>query len=241
MRIERYQSTRKRGLSGCGCGLILISNVVILTVIFAIIIPSLPAIGLRLAGFEAIQTNTSQATTEPIPEINNVQSASQVIISADSYGQRSISTSSAYTIQTGIDENSNSIAQVTIPENGISILCGQYTDVCTDSGNGLRNVSIDLQTGQATITGDAFISNLNTWQPISVLVSLTPDNRVQVEGVSINGTLFAIPDNEIGNRIRNIQTTANQAISQLAIQSNGDSYRLSDIAITETQLVATFR
>ncbi len=241
MRIERYQSRRSQGLSGCSCGLIFIGLIVIIGVVIFILAPAIPSIGLRLAGFETIDTNILQATPEPVPVIQNAQTTSNTTLSAGGYGSQFLPASSAYTIQTGIDSDGTDSAQITLSEGGIRTLCAQYTDVCTESASTFRNVTVDLGTGIGTISGEAYISSLNTWQPISAVVSLTPNNRIQVEAVNINGTLFAIPNNEIGQQIREIQTTANQILGQLSLQTNGNSYRLSDIVVTETQLVATFR
>jgi len=241
LRIERYQSRGKRGMSGCGCGLIGVGMVVIIAVAFMMIAPAIPSIGLRLAGFEAIDSNTIQTTPESVPVIQNAQTTTTTTISAGGLGSRSLPASSAYRIQTGTADDGATVAQVTLSETGIMTLCNQYTDVCSTTASAFRNVTVDLGTGTAVIAGEAYISNLNTWQPISAIISLTPDNRIQVEGVNINGTLFAIPDNEIGQRIRDIQSTANQALAQLSIQTDRNTYQLSDIIVTESQLVAIFR
>lgn len=240
MRIERY-STRQKNRSGCGCLLLLVGISTIITIIMIVLLPAIPAIGLRLAGFQPIDQPLTQATAESIPVINSAQNASQVIISAGSYGQRTISASSAYTMQIGTDAAGAAIAQVTLTESGLATLCNQYTDGCTNSGSAFRNASVNLQNGWAIISGDAFIGSLNTWQSLSVIVSVNTNNTVNVDGVEIGGTVFAIPDGELGQRIGDIQSTANQALQQLSVQSNGQTYRLSDIIITETQLVATFR
>lgn len=240
MRIERY-ATRPKNRSGCGCLLLLLGISTIFAIIMIVLLPAIPAIGLRLAGFQPIDQPITQATAESIPVINSAQNASQVIVSAGSYGQRTISASSAYTMQIGTDEAGAGIAQITLTESGLATLCNQYTDGCSSNGSPFRNASVNLQNGQTIISGDAFISSLNTWQSLSAIVSVTPNNTINVDGVEIGGTVFAIPDGELGQRIRDIQSTANQALQQLSVQSNGVTYRLSDITITETQLVATFR
>jgi hypothetical protein len=241
MRIERYQPHRRRGFSGCSCGLITISGGIILALFVVLIAPAFPSIGLRLAGFQPIEKSISRSTAEPIPIIQSAKTTSQVILSAESYGQRTITQSSAYTMQTGTNDDSANIAQITLTENGLLTVCGQYTDLCTATGSQFRNAMVDLQNNGATISGEAFISSLNTWQPIAVIISITPTNEFQIDGVEVNGTLFGIPDGELGQQLHDIQQTANQALRQLTLQSNGETYRLSDITITETQLVATFR
>lgn len=209
--------------------------------LFLIVLPAIPTIGLRLAGFESIQPNTIQTTPETIPVIQNAQTATTTTLSASGFGSQILPASSAYTVQTGTAEDGSTIAQITLSESGIGTLCTQYTDVCSESSNTLRNTTFDLATGTATISGEAYIASLNTWQPISALVSLTPNNRIRVEGVNINGALFAVPNNDIGQRIRDIETTTNQALAQLSLQADGGSFNLSDIAVLESQLVATFR
>ncbi len=241
MRIERYQSRNTRGVSGCSCGLITIGGGVILAIMLMLIVPAIPALGLRLAGFQPIELTPDSSTPEPIPVVNSAQSASQVVLSAGSYGQQTINASSAYTMQIGTDNNNQRIAQITTTESGILTTCGQYTDACTTTGDKFRNVAVNLQNNRATVSGDAFISSLNTWQSVSVIVSITADNTIIIDGVDVNGTLFGIPDGELGQQLRDIQATTNQALNQLTLQANGDIYNLSDITITETQLVATFR
>lgn len=213
----------------------------ILALIIVLVAPALPALGLRIAGFQPLEQPLTLSTAEAIPIFDAPQNVSQAILSAGSYGQQTLNSSSAYTIQTGNDENGNTIAQITVSENGIAILCGQYSNVCSANGSPFRNANVNLENNRVTIAGEAFISSLNTWQPIAVIASLSPTNTVQIEAVDINGTLFGIPDGELGDRIRDIQVTANQAIRQLSLQSNGITYRLDNIIITETQLVATFR
>ena len=200
-----------------------------------------PSIGLRLAGFQPIEKNINQSTPEPIPVINSAQSTSQVILSTGSWGQRTINSASAYTIQIGTDENNRNIAQITMTESGILSVCRQYTDFCTATGDQFRNVIVNLQNNSATISGEAFIPSLNTWQALSAIVSITIENEIVLDGVEVNGTLFSIPDGELGQQLRDIQSNANQVLSQLALQANDKTYKLSDITITETQLVATFR
>jgi len=206
-----------------------------------LIIPALPALGLRLAGFQTIELTADSSTPEPIPVINSAQTASQVLLSAGSYGQQTISQSSAYTMQIGTDTNNQDIAQISMTESGILTTCGQYTDFCTTTGDQFRNMEVNLENNRATISGDAYIASLNTWQTLSVIVSITADNAIMIDGVDVNGTLFGIPDGELGQQLRDIQTNSNQALRQLTLQSDGAIYNLSDITITKTQLVATFR
>jgi hypothetical protein len=241
LRIERYQARGKRGFSGCSCGLITIGGGIILAILVVLIAPAFPSIGLRLAGFQPIEKTINQSPPEPIPVINSAQTTSQVVLSAGSYGQQTINQSSAYTMQIGVDDNNRDVAQITMTENGILTICGQYTDLCTTTGDQFRNVAVNLQNNRATISGEAFILSLNTWQALSAIVSITTENKIVIDGVEVNGTLFGIPDGELGQQLRDIQTNANGALRQLTLQSNGETYNLSDITITETQLVATFR
>jgi len=240
VKIERYQN-QKQGFTGCGCGLVVIGGVIIITILAVLIAPALPSLGLRLAGFQPIEQPISSSTAEPIPVIHSAQNPSQVILSAGSYGQRNISQSSAYTMQVGTDNSDTEVAQITVNEKGIATVCAQYSDVCSNNSATFRNASVDLQNNRATISGEAYISSLNTWQPIAVIVSLSPTNSIMIDAVEVNGTLFGIPDGELGQRIRDIQNTANQALQQLRIEASGEIYNLSDIVITEAQLVAIFR
>ena len=241
MRVERYQSHRRQGLSGCSFGLIIFGAVVIMAIAFVLIAPAFPIIGMRLAGFEPINANSVDVTAESAPVIQNAQTTSNTTLSAGGFGSAVLPASSAYTVQTGTAEDGSTIAQVTISESGIQTLCAQYTDTCSSSSSTFRNLDVVLGTSTATISGEAYIDALSTWQPISALASLTADNRVQIQGVNINGTLYAVPNNSIGERIYEVQNTLNQALTQLSLQANGSTFDLSDITITDAQLVATFR
>lgn len=241
MRIERYQSRPKRGLSGCTFGLIIASLLIFMVVVFVLIAPAFPLIAMRLAGFEPISANNAQVTAESAPVIQNAQSATNITLSAGGFGSAILPASSAYTVQTGTAEDGSTIAQVTISEGGIQTLCAQYTDTCSSTSSTFRNLDVDLGTSTATISGEAYIDALNTWQPISALASLTADNRLDVQGVNINGTLFAVPNNEIGERIYEVENTLNQALAQLSLQADGSTFNLADITINDAQLVATFR
>ena len=241
MQIERYQSGRSQGMSGCSCGIITLGLITIVAVVVILIAPALPIMGLQLAGFQPIDDIVVDSKIESAPAIYSTQNLSQVILSAGARGQQNVRQSSAYTMQIGTDDQGSEIAQITISEAGILALCNSYADSCSASGTPFRNGEVNLQNNHAIMSGEAFIQSLNTWQPIAVIVSLTSTNSIDIKGIEVNGELFLIPENELGQRIHDIQSVANEILFNLTMQSNGKTYRLSDITISETHLVATFR
>ena len=62
---------------------------------------------------------------------------------------------------------------------------------------------------------------LNAWQAIELHLSLSPASAIQIDTVTVNGARYRIPDNELGRRIREAQTSANQMLPGLSVQTNG--------------------
>ena len=67
----------------------------------------------------------------------------------------------------------------------------------------------------------------------------TADNRLAVNGVDINGQLYAAPPNEIGGTITEIETIANDVLQQLSVQAGMETYALQSIYSDDNSLVFT--
>lgn len=240
MKIERYPPRPKR-FRACNCAFI-IAGLGIMLVVFAVFAaPMLPAIALRIAGFEPIASASQPLTAAAIPTVQTHATRSAVILSAVGFGQMNLPASPNYSISAGKDDRGAELVQITIGAENIHALCLQYTDFCGDQGNPFRRAKIALESGRAVIAGEAFVELLNVWQAIELRLSLSPANAIQIDSVGIDGARYRIPDNELGQRIGEVQASANQMLRGLSVRIDEKTYPLFDIIITASQLVAVFR
>lgn len=240
MKIERYP-LRQRRFRACGCAFIIAGMGVMLVVFAVFAAPMLPAIALRIAGFEPIASAIQPVTAAAIPIVQTHAASPSVILSAAGFGQMNLPASPSYSISAGTDDSGADTVQITIGAENIRALCLQYTDFCGDRGNPFRRAKIALESGGAVIAGEAFVDVLNAWQAIELRLSLSPANAIQIDSVGIDGARYRIPDNELGRRIGEVQAGVNQMLKGLSAQTDGKTYPLFDIIITESQLVAVFR
>ena len=240
MQIERYPSRPKR-FRTCGCAFIMLGIGAVLAVFIVLAAPALPAIALRVAGFAPAESAPSPAAAAAIPAIRDAQAQPSILLSAAGLGQLTLPASPSYSIISGIDDSGADTVQIIIRAEDIRPLCLQYTDFCEAQGHPFRQADIRLGNGSLVIAGEAFVDILNAWQAIELHLSLSPASAIQIDTVSVNGARYRIPDNELGRRIGEAQTGANQMLPGLSVQTDGKTYQLADIIITESQLVAAFR
>lgn len=240
MRIERYPPRPKRSRA-CGCAFIIAGLGLMLAVFAVFAVPMLPAIALRIAGFEPIAGTSQPMTAAAIPIIQTQAARPAVLLAAGGFGQMNLPASPNYRISAGQDESGADTVQITIGAENIHALCLQYTDFCGDQGHPFRRAKIALDHGAAMIVGEAFVELLNAWQAIELRLSLSPAKAIQIDSVGINGARYRLPDNELGQRIGEVQASANQMLRGLSVRTGGKTYPLFDIIITESQLVAVFR
>ena len=240
MQIERYPSRPKR-FRACGCAFIMLGIGAVLAVFIVLAAPALPAIALRIAGFAPADSAPSPAAAAAIPAISEAQAQSSILLSAAGLGQLTLPASPSYSIIAGADDSGADTVQIIIRAEHIRPLCLQYTDFCEAQGHPFRQADIRLGNGSLVIAGEAFVDILNAWQAIELHLSLSPASAIQIDTVSVDGARYRIPDNELGRRIGEAQASANQVLQGLSVQTDGKTYQLADIIITESQLVAAFR
>ena len=240
MQIERYTSRQKR-FRACGCAFIILGLGAVLAVFVVLAAPALPAIALRIAGFEPIESTRRPATAAAIPAVKAAEARPSILLSAAGFGQLNLPASPNYSIITATDGEGADFVQITIPEENIRTLCLQYTDFCGERGNPFRRATVAMGSGSIVIAGEVFVDLLNTWQAIELHLSLSPANAIQIDSVGIDGTRYRIPANELGQRIREVQADVSQMLQGLSVQAEGRTYQLADIIITEAQLVTAFR
>ncbi len=235
MQIKRY-STRPRQFRACGCVGIMTGLGVLLAIFLLLAAPALPGVILRMAGFEPIANVQRPTAANPISVDAADAVESSALLSAAGLGQLNLPPSSNYVITAGAD-----IIRIIIRAESIAAVCFQFAEFCGNSGHPLRRAKIKLGSGSLVIAGEAFVEPLNIWQTIELRVSLAAANAIQIDSLGLDGIHYRIPENEWGQRIRELETSFNDMLSGLSLQVDGRSYLLFDIIISENQLVAAFR
>ena len=236
MQIKRY-SSRPRQFRACGCVGVMAGLGVLLAIFLLLAAPALPGVILRMAGFEPIaNVQRPTSTANPIPVAAAAAVRSSALLSAAGLGQLNLPPSSNYVITAGAD-----IIRIIIQAESIAAVCFQFAEFCGNSGHPLRRAEIKLDSGSLVIAGEAFVEPLNIWQTIELRVSLDAPNAIQIDSLGLDGIHYRIPENEWGQRIRELETSFNDILSRLSLQVDGRSYLLFDIIISENQLVAAFR
>lgn len=248
MRVERYQYRRKskNPLNNLGCWIVAGGLGLLICLFMSLFMLALPSIVLRLAGFDAVgqtsQLLDSSAQSQVVPTLINGEAVQQVVISAGSLGQTTVSgDTSSYTVVLGTSDTGLPLAQAQIDEAGIISLCQQYSTICTSTGNPMREARFDFRPGGVVVIGDVFINQFNIWQTLNIVMHLNSSNQLNIVGVDIGGILYELPEAQFGDVARQAEVIANQALQALAIQANGAVYDLASVVITDTHLVATFR
>lgn len=209
---------------------------VLLAIFLLLAAPALPGVILRMAGFESIANVQRPTTSNPIPVDAAAAVESSALLSAAGLGQLNLPPSSNYVITAGAD-----IIRIIIQAESIAVVCFQFAEFCGNSGHPLRRAEIKLNSGSLVIAGEAFVEPLNIWQTIELRVSLDAPNAIQIDSLGLDGIHYRIPENEWGQRIRELEASFNDILSGLSLQVGGRSYLLFDIIISENQLVAAFR
>lgn len=245
MQVERYRGNHRRGSSG-GLGCLILVGVVILLVGFfvLVLIPRLPGLALQMAGFQPIGEADAlledTAISEATPVLQSSSSLNQITVDAGDYGSRQFSAGGSLQIEQGLTDSGGDALLISADENGLLQLCQQYSAVCGSSDPRLRNARFDLRPGGVIVRGEIFSDQLG-WQSADVVVQVTAENRVSVSGVSINGTVYALPPDSLGALVAEAEAAANDALRQLAVRAGGGSYRLDDIQITDERVTFVLR
>jgi hypothetical protein len=248
MRVERYQYRRKSKLplNKVGCWVIAGGMGLLICLFLSMFMVALPSIVLRIAGFDALgqtsQLLDNSAQSQIAPTLLNGQAVEQVVISAGGLGQTTISgNTSSYTVVVGTSDTGIPLAQAQIDEAGMITLCQQFSTMCSSNSNPVRNAHFDFRPGGMVVIADVFISQLNLWQTLNMVMQLNASNHLDIVGVDIGGMLYDLPSAQFGDVARQAEQIANQALQALAIQANGAVYDLAEVVITDTHLIATFR
>jgi hypothetical protein len=245
MKINRLQPQKRINkfalAGGCLIGMVVI-GIALVAVVLLLVVPAIPDTVLQSAGFEPLGDTDSvfNSTSQPPPVLETVEEAAPpaVVIQAGSYGEQTIDNTGTYDVQVGTI-NGQSAMQMSFNEQDLLNLCQQYSDSCSANGERIRNVRFDLRPGGMVVYGDVYIAQVSLWQTVGVVMRFTADNRLAVNGVDINGQLYAAPPNEIGGTITEIETIANDVLQQLTVQAGMETYALQSIYSDDNSLVFT--
>jgi hypothetical protein len=245
MKIYRNQPQKRiNSLAlACGClGGIVVIGFGVVTIVLLLVVPTaIQDTALESAGFEPLGDTESvfNSTSQPPPVLETVAEAPPaVVIQAGSYGEQTVDNTGTYDVQVGT-VNGQSTLQMTFNEQDLLSLCQQYSDSCSANGERIRNVRFDLRPGGMVVYGDVYIAQVSLWQTVGVVMRFTADNRLAVNGVDINGQLYAAPPNEIGGTITEIETIANEVLQQLTVQAGMETYAMQSIYSDDNVLVFT--
>ena len=207
--------------------------------LFVLLLPAIPGIALQVAGFERRgATDQVFQSGDSLPSISNA-----VIVSAPAtldlgpYGTAAVN---QYELITGNDTQGTPLAQLTLDEADLMVLCHGRTDVCGTRNNQIRNARIDLRPGGTIIFADVFVPQLNTWQNLGAVIQLE-DTQASVVGVDMDGVLYSPSESAVETLMDDFETVANDILTQIALNTASSRYTLDRVFINDQQLTLILR
>ena len=248
-RTNTPNAARRSGGCACGCGcLSLLALAVAVTLAGVLFVwPRLPNLAAQAIGFEERGAVSGVfAATTPIPPpalVNLAPAAGPVTVSVPSLGSGTLSGNEGVPLQIGSDPFGGATAgQITLGEADLMALCARYADVCLSDPR-FQNPRVDLRPGGAVITADVTLPELGgIAQAVGIVVQVDSTGRAfRVQGLDLGGTLYAIPNNDIGNLVRSAETQLNAALAQLVVESSMGRLALDRITVDDALLTVTLR
>lgn len=247
MRIER--ATRRSSplpLVGCGCAGILIGGTLVVVLALVVLLPALPGLAVRFAGFTPIGSTSGVFAAAPPPpemQVQNPVAPGDAVLNLGSYGTQPLSADARYySVTTGTSAAGAPVALVTFTENSLMELCHQRTDICSNTNSQYRNVRLDLRPGGAVVYADLRLPELGIWQAVGVALRLDASGRqFEVAGVDVGGTLYDLPPSGLGEQVAQIAAAGNDLLRQLELIAGGGRYTLSQVYIDDTTLTLLLR
>ncbi len=245
MRIERQ--TRRSSLNptylACGCLTVLIGGGLFLALVGIFVLPGLI---LQLGGFESRGSTAAlfeEVTPPPTVEIENASTgSSDVVIDLGRFGTETLNNNLYdYTVVTGNTSSGAQIATVSFDEANLLALCRQRSDICGPSNPQFRNARFDLKPGGAIVHGEILVPQIGLWQNAGIVLNLVNNRRLQVAGVDIGGSLYAVPPNEFSNVVSEVERIGNETLDQMIVQAGGTQYNLDTVLIDESNLTLVLR
>lgn len=241
-------AARRNNGCRCGCGcLSLLALAVAVTLAGVLFLwPRLPNLAAQAAGFQergAVAEVFAAVTAIPAPALVNLDPAGPVTFTLPSMGSGTLAGNEGVAMQLGSDPLGGAAAgQITLTESDLVSLCARYADVCLSDPR-FQNPSVDLRPGGAVITADVTLPELGGLsQRVGIVVRVGVTGReLAVQGIDLGGTLYAVPDNQIGTLVRSAEGQINSALAQLAVDTSAGRFRLDHITIDDSTLTVTLR
>ncbi len=227
------------GLCGCLAGALII--VVVLGIGAVFVFLRMTGLALLAAGFtpqgSTVQLYAGQVAPAPVP-LENPVTPPQAIVNLGPSGVQELP---ANNVQIGTIDGS-AAATVAFSETDIMNLCRQRTTFCSDTNPQYRNVRVDLQPGGGVVYADVNVPELGLAQTIGVALRLDASHRqFEVAGVDMGGTLYGLPTGELGQRVQEVASKANELLQVASLSASGGLYNLSDIRIDSQNITFVMR
>lgn len=243
MQVQR-QSSKRRGARGCGIVLIATGLALLVLLGAALLSPALPAIALRLLGFEAIRQTASPAapaTSAAVATLANaVKGLSVTFISGD-YGPLALPPSVDPQASIGQDAAGVRALHVALRDRDLQKLCLHFTGFCSARGSPVRQAQVLVGGGRITVRGEAYLDLINRWQAIEIMLEANSGNQLRIASISLGGTRYALPDNALGRRLRAFETEVARMLEQLQAASSGEVFSFAGFDLRDNQLSLIFR
>jgi hypothetical protein len=227
----------------CGCLGLLVGMMLVAGIVVLLLIPALPGIALQFSGFTSKGSTETVFQNVPLSNPVSVQNAvipPAVTVNLGQYGSQEIPVAAdqtQYQVAVGTSNTGAPLAVVSFSETGLMDICYQRADLCSSASSQYRNARIDLRPGGGIIYADVYIPEFGLWQPIGVVLRLDANRRqFEVAGVDVNGVLYDLPPNELGDRVNEVSRVGNDILNQLTLDASGGRYALSEVQIDDNTL-----
>ncbi|MFN8379869.1 MAG: hypothetical protein U0452_14490 [Anaerolineae bacterium] len=247
-RSSTPNTARRNGGCACGCGCLSLLALAVAVTLAGVLFtwPRLPNLAAQAVGFQergAVAQVFEAITPVPAPVLANLAPAGPVTFTVPSMGSGTLTGTEGVALQIGSDPLGGAAAgQITLTENDLVALCARYADVCLSDPR-FQNPRVDLRRGGAVVTADVTLPELGgITQSVGIVVSVDSTGReLRVQGIDLGGTLYAVPNNDIGNLVRNAEAQLNSVLAQLVVDTSAGRLALDRITMDDSTLTVTLR
>jgi hypothetical protein len=244
------QPVRRRRSSllplACGC---LATFAILFAVVLVAGIAFLPRILSGVAGLTPVGDTAqvfAEVTPQPTLALQDVTGVAQVTVDLGSLGRETLANDpQLYNFTVGTSAGGQQTAIVSFTEAGLMEICQQRTTFCgpNSSDPRFRNARIDLRPGGAVVYVDTTLPQFgNIPIPAGVVLRWdAPSRRVVVEGVDIFGQVYTGVQQSLTDLIALGEGRMNELIQEIAVQTGGGRYGVSEVIVDDTTLTLVLR
>jgi len=204
-----------------------------------LLLPALTSLTLQIAGFTRKgHTNALFTNATPLPVIlpQNGRQISQVTLDLGRYGRHVLNRDTSDMVMI-VDDADVSVATMQLSEDGLTHICLQISDICAGSDDRYQNMTIDLRPGGVIVAADVRVLTGAIRQRVGVVLRLDEEARqLVVEGVDVDGILYDVPPNNIGDLVQDAERIGNEILRTVTIAVSSRAYILSQVFIDENAL-----